>query len=121
MGTTDNFDSLPFYEYRRRGVHLQEELFGKTFVCVGGKEFTSRICKDLLPKCGQKVGTHSLHYNVIFFQYRITQKSYVILHMPFISLFKSRCWMLDVAQEAARSTWLAIMVVKFSELTHLRP
>ena len=95
MGTTDNFDSLPFYEYRRRGVNLQEELFGKTFVCVGGKEFTSRICKDLLPKCGQKVGTHSLHYNVIFFQYKniCIYKNTCICHLYLYSNPGVGCWM----------------------------
>ena len=51
----DEFDSVQYYEYRRRGIHFQEELFGKTFVYVGGKNLTAKICKHSSLSVGQKV------------------------------------------------------------------
>ena len=55
MGTTDNFDSVQYYEYRRRGIHFQEELFGQTFVYPGGQKLAKQICKKSCLSVGQKV------------------------------------------------------------------
>ena len=55
MESLDALDSVQYYEYRRRGIHFQEELFGKTFVYVGGKKLTTEICKNASPSAGQKV------------------------------------------------------------------
>ena len=51
----DEFDPVQYFEYRRKGIHFQEELFGKTFVYVGGKELTAKICKNSSLSPGQKV------------------------------------------------------------------
>ena len=51
----DDFDTVQYYEYRRRGIHFQEELFGKTFVYVGGQNLTAKICKSNSLSAGQKV------------------------------------------------------------------
>ena len=55
MESLDALDSVQYYEYRRRGIHFQEELFGKTFVYVGGKKLTTEICKNASLSAGQKV------------------------------------------------------------------
>ena len=55
MESLDALDSVQYYEYRRRGIHFQEELFGKTFVYVGGKQLTTEICKNASLSAGQKV------------------------------------------------------------------
>ena len=51
----DECDPVQYFEYRRKGIHFQEELFGKTFVYVGGKELTAKICKNSSLSPGQKV------------------------------------------------------------------
>merc|ERR1712020_813082 len=51
----DEFDPVEYYEYRRKGIHFQEELFGKTFVYVGGRELTAKICKKCSLSPDQKV------------------------------------------------------------------
>jgi len=51
----DEFDPVQYYEYRRKGIHFQEELFGKAFVYVGGRELTAEICKNTSLSPGQKV------------------------------------------------------------------
>ena len=55
MGTTDDFDNVQFYDFRRRGIQFQEELFGQTFVHAGGQNLTTRICKNNALAVGQKV------------------------------------------------------------------
>ena len=54
----DEFDPVQYYEYRRKGIHFQEELFGKAFVYVGGRELTAKICKNTSLSPGQKVSKH---------------------------------------------------------------
>ena len=54
----DEFDPVQYFEYRRKGIHFQEELFGKAFVYVGGRELTAKICKNTSLSPGQKVSKH---------------------------------------------------------------
>ena len=55
MGTTDRLDSEQYLEYRKWGIRLQEEMFGKAFANAGGESLTSRICKKF-KKCGMSPG-----------------------------------------------------------------
>ena len=61
----DEFDPVQYYEYRRKGIHFQEELFGKAFVYVGGRDLTSKICKNTSLSPGQKVSSHKTKCCVI--------------------------------------------------------
>ena len=63
----DEFDPVQYYEYRRKGIHFQEELFGKAFVYVGGLELTSKICKNASLSPGQKVHKYSSYFDCVTF------------------------------------------------------
>ena len=66
MGTTDRFDSEQYLEYRKWGIRLQEEMFGKTFTHVGGEESLRKICnrfKQIKWKEGQKVRAAHVYSN----------------------------------------------------------
>ena len=65
MVETDDLDSVQYFEYRRRGIHFQEELFGKTFVYVGGRDLTAHICKNTSLAVAQKVCNSLIGWNVM--------------------------------------------------------